>query len=90
MNDEKENFDGALYLVQCRVLDRLCNAKDLDKAPAEHRALLISLGWKALDSLYDAMESGPNRVAAIRLVLEMAGLLNHNSKSASGQINTTS
>jgi len=43
--------------------------------PPEHRALLTKLGMVALDGLHMSLWQGPERLGAIKLVLQMCRLL---------------
>jgi hypothetical protein len=49
--------------------------------PPEHRALLVALASDAFDSLRIAVLQGPDRLGAIKLVLQMCGVLKGHSKA---------
>jgi hypothetical protein len=74
------NFDEALEQYREKVGEHL--QESLASLPAEQRDILIALVPEAIQSLYFALYQGPDRVGAIRLVLQLTGLVKDKPKGS--------
>jgi len=72
------SFEEALKQYREKVGEHLQDS--LASLPAEQRELLIALAPEAIQSLYYALYQGPDRLGAIKLVLQMTGLLKDKAK----------
>ncbi len=73
-----KEFQTALKAYQEKIGERL--EETLAHLPADERALLIALVPETIQSLHHAIYQGPDRLGAIKLVLQMAGLLKEKPK----------
>lgn len=74
------DFSEALSAYREKVGELLQDK--LANLPAEERAVLITLAPEAIQCLHNAMYRGPDRLGAIKLVLQMTGLLKEKPKSS--------
>jgi hypothetical protein len=72
------DFFEALKQYREKVGEHL--QESLAGLPEEERTLLIALAPEAIQSLHHAMYQGPDRLGAIKLVLQMTGLLKDKPK----------
>jgi hypothetical protein len=73
-----EDFKSVLDQFQAKLAAHVSqNCPDL---PVEHRAVLVQLASEAFNSLRAALWTGPERLASIKLVLQMCGLLKDPAK----------
>jgi hypothetical protein len=78
-----KDFQEALKEYREKVGEHL--QEHLAALPPELRAVLIALAPEALQSLHYAMYQGPDRLGAIKLAMQITGLVSDKPKAPSAK-----
>jgi hypothetical protein len=76
----EDTFQVALKEYRAKIGEHL--EQSLANVPEAQRALLIALAPEAIQGLHAAMYTGPDRLGAIKLVLQMTGLVKDGKKGS--------